>query len=55
MEPVFITVALLGLLTFPVTAYGVMWVTGRERTGDRPEPPETNHNQRTVPGRGSDR
>jgi len=55
MEPVFITVALLGLLTFPVVAYAVMWLTGRERNGDRPEPPETNRNRRTVPGDGSDR
>ena len=55
MEPVFITVALLGLLTFPVVAYAVMWLTSRERSSDRPEPPETNHNRRTVPGDGSDR
>jgi hypothetical protein len=55
MEPVFIAVALLGLLTFPMIAYGVMWFTSRDRTGDRPEPPQTNRNRRTIPGGGSDR
>lgn len=54
MDIALIALSLIGLFCFPVAAYAVIWFTSRERTRDRPEPPEPNHNRRTVPGRGSD-
>lgn len=51
-----IGIASLGLIGLPVFVYGLMWVLSeKNRTDERPEPPETNKARRRIPGDDSGR
>lgn len=53
MSIIVIVAGLIALFVFPITAYGVMWFTSRGGETERPEPPETNHVGRDIPGQNS--
>jgi len=58
MDAIMIAAGIMALLFTPMLAYLVMWATGSngDAGGNRPEPPQTNRSNRTIPGsdRGSD-
>jgi hypothetical protein len=52
LDAIMIAAGILALLFTPMLAYLVMWATGSkgDSGGDRPEPPQTNRPNRTIPG-----